>query len=346
MKLMLSKRLYMLTIFSVLIVVIQNITLSSQELGGYSFPVWSPDGNYIAFASITGDLEYEIFLMQEDMTIRSLTNKVDEGIVLDIQWSPDGSYLAYTVGTGNNVDIWVSSIFEGQPYNLTLDIDGQSRNPAWSHDNNKIVFTNRENTGSPTYLQLSQIWIIDIDTMDSIQLTDEGSCYTDPQWLLDDRAITFILCSGEEGLYQFNFDNNEIVPIRYGQMQTYAISPVEEYIALASLQTNSIALTNLMVVESESTEFLALGFLQVFDLSWSPDEEWLTFSTLCDDGSKIFILNVQNRNLSDVTICGNGVFSSNPSWSPNRSSIIYQSNGDIWLYDLPTEEHLNLTEEL
>lgn len=347
MKLSLVTRWYITVLVCMLMIAVQSVSVISQEVGGFSYPVWSPDGNYIAFASINNG-EYEILLTTQDKTVRSLTGDANEGYIEDIRWSPDGNYIAYTAVAESNIDIWIVHVLNGQPYNLTSNMNGLSRSPAWSQDSASIGFTNREFVEDDNPVSLSsQVWVIDIDTMEAIQLTPDDSCSINPQWSMDNNAVMFVswLCPGhEEGLYRYDFDDNEVVPIVSGSIQDYVVFPLEEHFAVAVWQSRSFILTDVVLLSDTSVD-LATGLYLHGDLSLSPNGEQLAMTALCDYGSKIVSLNIVNHALSDITICIDDVFSFSPSWSPNSSVIVYQSNGDIWLYDLTTEEHINLTED-
>lgn len=340
MKVGLSNRWYTIIILCVLLISIQISPVIGQDGRGFTYPSWSPDDEYIAFASIENG-EHQIMLIDKAGEMRTLTDAPVEGVVEDIRWSPDGQYLAYSVLSlvEEKIEIWIAPVYEGQPFILTSNVEGLSRYPAWSYDSSRIVFMNYHPETSD-FLVLprpSQIWEIDIETMNAIQLTPDDDCYGEPQWLSDD-AIVFVslLCPGEEGLYRYNFNTEEIALIFEGQIFDYAVSPVDNRLVFSVFQ--SAVITDLVLIDGTESESLVTD-LFASDLSWSPDGERLVMSIWCDDGQQIALFDFENHQLVNVTGCER---IGNPSWSPDSSAFAYRDSGIIWLFNLETQGHTPL----
>ncbi len=81
------------------------------------WPVWSPDGQYIAFASTRGSAESygtyifnDIYVMEAGgSSVRQVTRfpNSDEGAP---SWSPDGQRLAFTSDRDGNLEIYVINL--------------------------------------------------------------------------------------------------------------------------------------------------------------------------------------------------------------------------------------------
>jgi Tol biopolymer transport system component len=345
-------RNYVVSILVVLALCVRYSMSFGQGVQDFAHPVWSPDGEYVAFAAYSND-GFEILKLKiVDRTLTSLTHEIQKGSVASMVWSPDGNFIAYTVVL-DNLDIWIVPIDEGQHYNLTMNTDSSSDNPAWSSDSRRIAFTVTKGFGSSLN---SEIWTADVVTREVSQVTSDDNCYTEPEWVQDDNVIVFVAwsCSADEdGLYLYDFSRSEVVPMSYGRAINYAFSPSEDYIAVSVLKPDSDFLTDLILlgdrIRVNLTEDTALRFIR--ELSWSPDEQQLVFSTLCFQGATITTINVTNYQISDIANCTNEeFFNFSPAWSPDGLSIVYQSDkagrDDIWLYILDTEEHINLTEGL
>ncbi|MBV9213639.1 MAG: PD40 domain-containing protein [Actinobacteria bacterium] len=105
------------------------------------YPVWSPDGQRIAFAGATsGASAQQIYVMNADGTnVSQLTHSVQNNIG-GLAWSPDGKEIAFTKETTPNVgDIYAVDVVKGSERQITSST-ADDRNPTWSPDGNYIAF--------------------------------------------------------------------------------------------------------------------------------------------------------------------------------------------------------------
>ncbi len=95
-------------------------------------PVWSPDGERIAFASDRrGDFEnFDIYVMDADGgNPRNLTNNHRDD--WSPVWSPDGERIAFSSNRDGDFDIYVMDADGGNPRNLTNNNRQDDVGPAW-----------------------------------------------------------------------------------------------------------------------------------------------------------------------------------------------------------------------
>ena len=94
-------------------------------------PVWSPDGNRIAFAADRkGDFgNFEIYVMDADggNEQRLTNNRIFDWFP---SWSPDGERIAFMSRRDGNSEIYVMDADGGNPQNLTNN-RGSDGGPAW-----------------------------------------------------------------------------------------------------------------------------------------------------------------------------------------------------------------------
>ena len=109
----------------------QNEQRLTENRKNDMFPVWSPDGQRIAFSSDRkGDFEnFEIYVMDAD---GQNEQKLTENRVLDMypSWSPDGERIAFVSWRDGNSEIYVVDADGGNQQNLTDNPHGDS-GPAW-----------------------------------------------------------------------------------------------------------------------------------------------------------------------------------------------------------------------
>ena len=104
-------------------------------------PVWSPNGQQIAFSRILynrrGDKNYEIFVMEADGdNQRNLTQQpaLDSGA----DWSPDGSQIAFSSNRDGETNIYLMDTDGGNVKHL--ESPHFSTRPKWSPDGKQIAF--------------------------------------------------------------------------------------------------------------------------------------------------------------------------------------------------------------
>ena len=118
-----------------------GLTRLTTSPGVDQFPVFSPDGQQIAFRSNwTGT--HQIWVMDADGTDqRPLTADPAPKDQLP-EWSPDGSRIAYAAASpGTGLDLWVMDA-DGSDQRQVLADSDDTIGPAWSPDGSHLAFLN------------------------------------------------------------------------------------------------------------------------------------------------------------------------------------------------------------
>ncbi|NND33244.1 MAG: DUF5050 domain-containing protein [Saprospiraceae bacterium] len=143
-------------------------------------PSWSPDGTKLLFTrqlrdpnDTTHAANGEIHLISlEDSEVTRVTNK--EGYDSGAEFSPDGRKIAFY---GLNNDLWDLFIMNADGsglFNLTSD-SIECYSPSWSSDGMWLVYTAGQKG-------VYDIWKINIETKERIQLTDTKGRNEAPDW--------------------------------------------------------------------------------------------------------------------------------------------------------------------
>ena len=178
-------------------------------------PAWSPDGQMIAFASDRegtipsgsecGCPNLDIWLMDEDGSSSENLTKSD-AYNSEPAWSPNGDRIAFTSdrhGDRDDNDIYVMDL-NGVVLNR-FPMAGHQGDAAWSPDGHQIAFTS-DHTGN------EEIFLIDIETLRTTQLTDSPGKDDDAAWSRDGTQIAFTSQREpytKNGIYLMNADGSD-----------------------------------------------------------------------------------------------------------------------------------------
>jgi Tol biopolymer transport system component len=135
-----------------------------------AFPAWSPDGGRLAFYH-----DSRIWVMNGDGT--DLKSIKSVGDTTRPAWSPDGSQIAFATGSA-------ISVMNDDGTEITTLSEGHSAGGvAWSPDGTKIAYSRYEGD--------YEIWIMDSDGQNHVQLTDNSAEDIEPTWSPDGGSIAF-----------------------------------------------------------------------------------------------------------------------------------------------------------
>jgi len=261
-------------------------------------PAFSPDGQKIAFTSNRSG-NFEIYTMNaangSNQTNISNNPAFDAGPA----WSPDGEKIAFhTNRDGGNYEIYTMEADDGgglRRITNTQQADDDIQ-PAWSWtpDGEKITFT--EERGGEY-----EIWVVNPDGTDRINLTKSPAFDGDPNWSPDGERIAFMSRrENEDGT-----DNRSIFVMDYDG-------------------GNQRRLTN-----------MGGGATSDEDPAFSPDGKKIAFESIRSDNSEIYEMNAANG-ASQTNRTNNPARDGNPDWGPVPGSCtLTGNNGDNELNGTP-----------
>jgi hypothetical protein len=153
-------------------------------------PVWSPDGEWIAFVLPLGD-ERHICKMRftgETFDTTTLVQLTTEGRNFVPSWSPDGQWIAYDSNTDspNGMQfIWKMKSDGTQKTRIAYDPSkGEIRIPSWSSDGTKIVHVRYS-----TEFISTEVFVIDINGGNVIRLTNNTKDDRNPHYAFENNIV-------------------------------------------------------------------------------------------------------------------------------------------------------------
>lgn len=196
------------------------------------------------------------------------------------------------------------------------------------------------------------IWVMDADGSDPVQVTHAGGNDFDPSWSPDGRQFVFRTSRGQhgpdrtgtgtEGIFIANADGS-------GERQLYPLnaqtigglfpdwSPVGNRIAFSTLNANGVE--TLHVINADGSGLIDLG-VPGEGAKWSPDGKKIAYGSHPGNGDwQVWVVNVDGSNKTQLTrvparIRGGEGGNRNNVWSPDGKRIAYTSDrdGDYEIY--------------
>jgi eukaryotic-like serine/threonine-protein kinase len=134
--------------------------IPSLQNGNFD-PAWSPDGNRIAFASLTNGSAQIYIINLVDNVVTPLTQPSTDVLMPDWSrqpaWSPDGKLIMYTGHSRltNALQIWVmSDLGQNQAALINRGADYWDFLPSWSPDGTTILFNESNGPSALGWLML------------------------------------------------------------------------------------------------------------------------------------------------------------------------------------------------
>ena len=286
-----------------------NITQNPASDG---LPAWSPDGSQIAFVSDRNG-ELDIFVMNTDGTgLQNLTNSpfVDTSPI----WSPDGSQIAFISDRDGQTEIYLMNADGTQQTRLTTNLNTKGE-PSWSPDGKNIAFTYNDFENYNW-----DIYIVNIETYAVARLTDDPEVDASPSWSPDSAYIYFMSERNRgRSLYRMYPDGSEevqVIPPWIASMEKAQWSPDGKYFVQAwspGDNRQSVYLFN-----PDGTEYRELTngtYLdEDFSPSWSPDGQYITYSSNVDGNYEIYLVKIDETEL--IRLTNNDAMDTFPMWQP------------------------------
>ncbi len=219
--------------------------LTRREEGSASYPVYSPDGELIAF---TGDFEGQgVYVMNADGTgVRKVFG--GDGLLENPDWSPGGTQLVFTYTDPGAQAPAVSIVdLDGSGQHVLFDQPRGSCDPAWSPDGSLIAFASCIGGNDDLY-------VMNADGTGVRQLTDTPLFEFQPVWSPDGGELVFARGGlGDFDLFVISVDGSDTRQIvdRPGSDQQPAWSPDGERIVFAAGTTGQ---GSVFVVSAEGGE--------------------------------------------------------------------------------------------
>ncbi|MGQ0647048.1 MAG: BamA/TamA family outer membrane protein [Gemmatimonadaceae bacterium] len=258
-------------------------------------PAVSPDGRTVAYFSSRGLFGIDLYVadVATGRVIKQLTSVTTDPhfdalsfISSAGSWSPDGSQLAFVVYAYGNNEIDIINVNSREvERRIRVAGVGAMADPAWSPDGRQIAFTGMKGG-------ISDIYLFDLQTGQSRQLTNDRAAQLHPAWSPDTRTLAWVTDAGDE---------TSFTEMRFGEMR----------LALADVASGDVRLLP------------RIGTGKHINPQFTPDGTGLYFVSDQDGVSDVYRLSLRDgelRRLTRLATGVSGITSLSPAISVARST--------------------------
>ena len=276
----------------------------------------SPAGDQIVF-DLLGDL-YLLPIGGGEAT------RITQGHAWDMQprFSPEGNRVAFTSDRSGGDNIWVLSLGDEEPKQITKESFRLMNNPAWHPDGQRLVakkhFTTSRSLGT------GEIWMFD--------LASEGA--SQGVQLVERQSPSYQKELGEPA---FSPDGSQLY-------YTHNTSPGGSFVYHEDSHSELFEIRALSLTDGE-TESVAGGYGGAVRASPSPSGDFLAYVKRVRASSRLFVKNLATD--TDVMLVEDldpdmqetwGVYGLYPNfaWLPNDAGLVYWAKGRLWQVAFPS----------
>jgi len=203
---------------------IRNLTNSS---GAHDRnPVWSPDGNWIAYVSDKSG-ENEIYIVKPDGTGEVQLTTNSESYIFELEWSPDSKKI---LASDKAMTLFYIDVVTKKKTQITRSPYWEFRGNgiSWSPDSRWIAYADYDEN------LFSTIFIFSIESGNAVQVTSEFFNSTSPVFSPGGKYLFFTsdrTFRGSRGAFEYNVTYNQMSNIYAITLQDTTKNPFSDFIS-------------------------------------------------------------------------------------------------------------------
>lgn len=276
-------------------------------------PVWSPDGQWIAFLGSNPEGTFDIQRIRPDGSgFANLTHNPADKSAFD--WSPDGSQIVFDSNRGGNYNLFVMNADGSNVRQLTKTGDRDEVEPVWSPGGDSIAFLCGPVDATP-----GDVCIMNADGSGQTNLTPDDPDVDDVVWSSDGSRLAFGMPVWPEEVWVMNLDGSGRQNLTNNPADDggIAFSPDGTVIAFSSDRDGKKKQIYILRVDNSYVYPLTDNQLMNVQPAWSPDGAWVVFTSAKSLGEfdyEIYAVRIDGKELTNLT--SNPAKDLNPDWEP------------------------------
>ena len=312
-------------------------------------PVWSPDGQRIAFNRFTDECAIYIVPSLTGAARKLLTlgpNMVFGGLVT-LAWSPDGKFIAFTYKDPKEEPCKIFLVSPDTSAKHTLTSPSAEHvgdfNPAFSPDGQRVAFVRKVSVEST---DKSDIYVVPITGGEPTRLTFDNTSFAGLTWSADGREIIF--SSTRAGASKSIFSSSRAgasmslwrIPASGGAAERVALDGIDFWFPNVSRHGNRLTYVqtspedaNIYRIEASDTTVsknqpakLIASTRHDSGAQFSPDGRRIVFHSDRSGQLEIWMCESDGTNLVQMTSLNKTAGS--PRWSPDGQQIAFDFYGE------------------
>lgn len=302
---------------------------------GGAMPVWSPDGQRIAFKRLfsypDGDRNAIYVVNRDGSEVRPLAESVSAASLL--AWSPDSSEVLYARDQDDETDLFAVRIEDGTSRQITSGRVAD-RDPMWSNVSDEITFT-RYDINSDNYSLravrpdgTNERILAEYQSIPSGNPVEAGF---NPAWSPSAEQIAYLDVNMSFLGGSFPPEVRQLIRRESGTLVVIDAGGTNRRVLVERIDMDTEPAWSPVVIAGPELDFQP---------DWSPDGTAIAFTRSSDsDGVRIWIVDTDGGNARQVSKAtgqdGQRAQDSNPVWSPDSAQIAFIST---YPFDEPIPE--------
>ena len=309
----------------------QPIRFTATEDANELVPVWSPNGEEVAF--------FRYSRKSCELIIKPLVGGFERRIggcepsaVTYLDWSPDGQYLAITgpIDHATTGGISLLDVNTGETMALPYDRARSEHDlqPRYSPDGNTIMFRRGA-------YPRSDLFMLSADGSGLTRLTDLGGQILGFDWLPDGERAWF--CSdygGRNALWQLNVATRRVQLMEIGCPYMLSIASNANVMAYQHVTVDPSLIEVNLAADINPVQARFLSTRIEAEPSYDPTGERIVFVSDRSGDNQLWIGDLTSDEVFQLTR-HQGMNLSDPSWTPDAQVVYYVGRGCL-LYTSPS----------